>query len=73
MSKNLQMASITPDNLNDSGFIDSLKLTKDERKIGTVKFLIFSAIAIMIFFIPIEQNGKHNILFGIIYNAIVNF
>lgn len=73
MSKNLQKASITPDNLNDSGFIDSLKLTKDERKIGTVKFLIFSAIAIMIFFIPIEQNGKHNILFGIIYNAIVNF
>ncbi|MGL5651947.1 MAG: YjiH family protein [Paraclostridium sp.] len=73
MSKNLQKASITPDNLNDSGFIDSLKLTKDERKIGTIKFLIFSAIAIMIFFIPIEQNGKHNILFGIIYNAIVNF
>lgn len=73
MSKNLQKASITPDDLNDSGFIDSLKLTKDERKIGTIKFLIFSAIAIMIFFIPIEQNGKHNILFGIIYNAIVNF
>lgn len=73
MSKNLQGASITPDNLNDSGFIDSLKLTKDERKIGTVKFLIFSVIAIMIFFIPIEQNGKHNILFGIIYNAIVDF
>ncbi|EQK42285.1 nucleoside recognition family protein [[Clostridium] bifermentans ATCC 638] len=73
MSKNLQRASITPDNLNDSGFIDSLKLTKDERKIGTVKFLIFSVIAIMIFFIPIEQNGKHNILFGIIYNAIVDF
>lgn len=73
MSKDLHNASITPDNLNDSGFIDSIKLTKDERKIGIIKFLIFSAIAIMIFFIPIEQNGKHNILFGIIYNAIVNF
>ncbi|MEG2786637.1 MAG: YjiH family protein [Romboutsia sp.] len=63
----------TAEELNEPHTIDSIKLTTNERKAGMIKFLIFSAIAILIFFIPIEQNGKHNILFGIIYNAIVDF
>jgi len=65
--------NITPDDLNESSVIDSIKLTREQRRTGMIKFLIFSAIAILIFFIPIEQNGKQNILFGMIYNAIVNF
>lgn len=59
--------------LNDSKVMDSIKLTTEQKKSGLIKFLIFSAIAILIFFVPIEQNGKQNILFGIIYNSIVNF
>lgn len=59
--------------LNDSKVMDSIQLTKDEKKSGLIKFLIFSAIAIFIFFVPIEQDGKQNIPFGIIYNAIVSF
>jgi len=65
--------NITPEDLNEPRIMDSIQLTKEERKNGMIKFLIFSAIAILIFFIPIKYQGKHNILFGIIYTTIVNF
>lgn len=73
MSNMSRNQNITPDDLNDPKVIDSITLTNDEKKIGMTKFLIFSAIAVLIFFIPIQYQGKQNILFGIIYNSIVKF
>lgn len=59
--------------LNDPQVMDSLTLNKSQFRKGLVLFTIFTAIAILIFFIPFTINGKSGqILFGVIYNAIIN-
>lgn len=59
--------------LNDSKVMDSLKLDKKEYSRGLALFLLFTTIAILIFFVPFTINGKSGqILFGVIYNGIIN-
>lgn len=57
-------------NYNDNKVLDSLKLNSNEKKIGITKSLIFTAIALFVFFIPININGKTDITFGFIYRSI---
>lgn len=58
--------------LGDPKILDSIQLNKKEYNIGMVKFLIYTAIAILVFFIPVEIGSKSGILFGIIYNGIID-
>lgn len=57
-------------NYNDNKVLDGLILNPYERKIGIIKTIFFTLIAIFIFFIPININGKTDITFGIIYRSI---
>lgn len=58
--------------LEDLHQLDSFDLKANDKKKGIAKSLIFTAIAIFIFFIPITINGKTDITFGIIYNGLMN-
>ncbi len=59
-------------NYNDNKVLDTLTLNSSEKKIGIIKSSIFTIIAIFIFFVPININGKTDITFGIIYRSIEN-
>ncbi|WP_202906805.1 YjiH family protein [Abyssisolibacter fermentans] len=56
--------------LNDMNFIDSIKVDNNQRKKGLIKALIFTTIALFIFFIPLSINGESTILFGYIYGTL---
>ena len=56
--------------LEDLQQLDSFDLKPADHKLGMLKSLIFTAIAIFIFFIPITINGQTDITFGIIYNGL---
>lgn len=56
--------------LNDLTVIDSFNLSKTNYSAGLIKGLLFTAVAILIFFIPITYNGKTDMVFGIIYNFL---
>lgn len=58
--------------LEDLEQLDSIKLSESEYKKGAIKSLLFTAIAIFVFFIPITINGETDITFGIIYNGFKN-
>lgn len=58
--------------LNDPSVIDSVTIDKKSMTSGLVKFLVFTTIAILIFFIPMEIEGKSTILFGYIYSKIIS-
>lgn len=58
--------------LEDLHQLDSFDLKPNDNKKGIAKSLIFTVIAIFIFFIPITINGKTDITFGIIYNGLMN-
>lgn len=58
--------------LNDLAVIDSFNLSKTNYSAGLIKGLLFTAVAILIFFIPITYNGKTDMVFGIIYNFFIN-
>lgn len=60
-------------NYNDNKVLDALNLNSNEKKIGISKSLIFTIMAVFIFFVPININGKTDITFGIIYRSIENF
>jgi len=57
---------------DDPGYIDTITITKRQYKIGLAKSILFTAIAILVFFIPITINGKSDILFSTIYNFFLD-
>ena len=56
--------------LNDLKVLDSIQLDKRSYSIGLMKSIIFTAIAVIVFFIPININGQTDVPFGFIYNFI---
>lgn len=58
--------------LNDPGVIDTFDLSSSDMKIGFVKFLLFTILAVFVFFVPVEIAGSSNIVFGVIYTSIIN-
>lgn len=54
--------------LADPQVLDSIELSKKDNRSGLIKFLLFTAIAIFVFFIPV----KGVIPFGIIYNKLID-
>lgn len=59
--------------LEDLSVLDSFELSKSNFKIGTLKSIICTFIAIFVFFVPITINGETDITFGFIYNGLQNF
>lgn len=57
--------------LNDLAVIDSFELSKANYSSGMLKGLFFTAIAILIFFIPVTYEGKTDMVFGILYNFFI--
>lgn len=57
--------------LNDPECLDTLQIDTKSYSIGLVKSAFFSSIAILVFFIPLEVNGKPDVLFGVIYNFFI--
>ena len=58
--------------LNDVVVLDSLKLDKGSYKKGLIKAIIFTTIALIVFFWPITINGETDMVFGVIYNAMID-
>lgn len=57
-------------NYNDNSVLDDLTLKLQERKLGAIKALIFTVVAIFVFFVPISFNGSTDVSFGHIYKTI---
>lgn len=57
-------------NYNDNRVLDDLTLKLQERKLGAIKALIFTVVAIFVFFVPISFNGSTDVSFGHIYKTI---
>lgn len=57
-------------NYNDNNVLDALKLNPQQKKAGTIKSIIFTIIAIIVFFVPVTINGNTDIVFGTIYKTI---
>src|SRR5690625_683555 len=57
--------AVDPD---DPGYVDTIEVTKGQFRIGLFKSIVFSAIAVLVFFIPVKIQGESDILFGFIYN-----
>ena len=57
---------------DDPSYVDQITITKKQYGIGITKSIIFTSIAVLVFFIPMEINGKTDILFGYIYNYLQN-
>lgn len=64
-NKNIDIQSL---DLNDPKVLDSIELNKNDYRKGLIQFLLFTFIAIFVFFIPI----KGVIPFGIIYNKLIS-
>ena len=54
-------------NLNDNSVLDALVLTREQWRSGMVKAVIFTLIAVIIFFVPVTVRGSTDVTFGIIY------
>jgi len=59
-------------NPNDPNNLDSIILDKQSYTTGLLKSIFFTAIAIIVFFIPFNIGGKSDVLFGFIYNYFIN-
>ncbi|UOE57796.1 YjiH family protein [Cytobacillus oceanisediminis] len=57
---------------DDPSYVDYITLDKKQFKIGLLKSVFFTSIALLVFFVPLSINGKTDILFGYIYNYFVN-
>lgn len=55
--------------LNDLAILDSFSLSKPDFTKGLIKSLVFSLIAIFIFFVPIKIKGETDMVFGVLYNT----
>ncbi|AFS79414.1 nucleoside recognition domain-containing protein [Gottschalkia acidurici 9a] len=59
--------------LSDPKILDSIELNKSDYRKGLITSIIFTAIAIFVFFVPVSFNGKQGqIPFGIIYTGVQN-
>lgn len=58
--------------LNDLSVLDSFNLSSSDYTKGMISSLIFTAIAIFIFFVPITIKGNTDITFGVMYNFMMN-
>ncbi|MEF9952367.1 MAG: YjiH family protein [Clostridium sp.] len=68
--KNVDMEQV---DINDPRVMDSITLTGNDKKKGLIKFIVFSSIALALFFLPVNVNGSSNVLFGVIYSSIIDF
>ncbi|HZG70688.1 MAG TPA: YjiH family protein [Chondromyces sp.] len=57
---------------DDPSYVDYITIDKRQYKIGLMKSIFFTAIAIFVFFIPLSINGKTDVVFGYIYNYFTN-
>ncbi|CAH2213820.1 YjiH family protein [Tepidibacter aestuarii] len=57
--------------VNEPNDLDSLRLDKRSYKIGLLKSIFFTAIAVIVFFVPFNIGGKSDVLFGFIYNYFI--
>lgn len=57
--------------LNDLTVLDSFELSKENHSKGILKSIIFSLIAVLIFFVPVTFNGKTDMVFGIMYGTMM--
>lgn len=57
---------------DDPGYIDTITINEKQHKIGLIKSIIYTAIAVLVFFVPVTINGESDILFGYIYNFFLN-
>lgn len=73
-SDELNLDDIKRENLdlNDVVVLDSLKLDKDSYKKGLIQSIIFTTIALIVFFWPITINGETDMVFGVIYNFMID-
>lgn len=70
-SGNMSREELSQLDLSDPKVLDSIVLEKQEYAKGILMSLVFTAIAIFVFFVPITFNGKSGqIPFGIIYNTV---
>lgn len=53
----------------DPKSLDSFKLDKRDYLVNLIKFIVISAIAILVFFVPLGDLG---ILFGVLYNGLIS-
>ena len=58
--------------LNDTNVLDAIVIDAKSRRKGLMRSLIYTAIAILVFFVPITVGGNTDVGFGIIYNGIKN-
>lgn len=59
------------ENLNDNKVLDALTLNRAQYTQGIVKCLIFTVLAVFVFFVPISFAGESDVTFGVIYKTIV--
>lgn len=59
-------------NLNDILLVDRLELSFRSKAVGALKAVLFSAVAIFVFFVNITVNGKSDVPFGHIYNYFIS-
>ncbi len=52
--------------------LDGVKLTPKEFNRGLIRFIIFSIIGIVVFFMSVPINGKDTVVFGFLYNSFLN-
>lgn len=57
-------------NYNDNKVLDALTLTPSQYRTGAVKSIVFTILAIIIFFVPVTVNGETDIVFGMVYSFI---
>lgn len=72
-SENMSREALRNLDLSDPKILDGISLTKENYVKGLLTSLLFTAIAVFVFFVPITYNGKSGqIPFGIIYNGLQN-
>ena len=59
------------ENLNDNKVLDALVLNKSQYITGITKSILFTALAIFVFFVPVTFAGQSDVVFGVIYKTIV--
>ena len=57
-------------NLNNNAVLDQLTLSDSQKRQGAVKAVIFTLIAVFIFFVPVTIKGTTDVVFGIVYKSI---
>ncbi|PAB60453.1 YjiH family protein [Anaeromicrobium sediminis] len=58
--------------LSDPNNLDKIQLDKSSYSKGLTKSIIFTSIAVAVFFMPVTIGGKSDVLFGFIYNFFKN-